>query len=281
MRKSPVAHKVGSYKRNNTNVKSYSRGKGERKQTPTIFNKNKPRVSTPLDTRILDYSERTLPGTNIKFQWDNEGNTKNSTTDVWMSPEKYLSMTPPTHGFSESSFKYFDENYSTGKEEMYAPTLYVRFHDNQVTGHEGRHRAIWAIRKGIKRIPVHVVWKDAKDNYIGKSKPKIGTLKTQGLYEYSRYGDRYGTHSFYSTLDEVEGTLLHHFKLKPKRKQLSEDEELERLTPKERELLVLTKMKMEKKKIGKTCPECFGTNFAHDDEYNQEICLKCGLVISP
>jgi len=281
MRKSPVAHKVGSYKRSNAHVKSYSRGKGIKKQTPFIFSKSKPVPSVPLETRVSDYSEKVLPRTDIKFTWDNEANRENSSTDVWMSPDKYLSMTPPTHGFSDSSFKYFDDNYLTGKEEMYSPTLYVRYYDNQVVGHEGRHRAIWALRRGIKRIPVHVVWKDAKDNYMKKSKPKLGSLKTQGLYEYSRYGDRYGTHSFYSTLDEVEGTPLQHFKAKPKRKQLSDDEELAKLTPKERELLVLTKMKIARKLPSNMCPECLGTNFAEDYDTHQKICLKCGLVQKP
>ena len=41
MRKSPVAHKVGSYKRSNSHVKSYTRGRGIKKQTPSIFNKTK------------------------------------------------------------------------------------------------------------------------------------------------------------------------------------------------------------------------------------------------
>jgi hypothetical protein len=214
LRKSPIAHRVQKYVRNHTIVRSHNRGKGEREQTKAIFDKYKTRSRVTLNHRINDYIAHTLPNTNIKFQWDNVGNTQKSSTDVWMSPKDFLSHVVPTFGISESSIKWFDENYVTGKEIMYSLTLSVRITDNQVTDHEGRHRAIWALRNGIERLPVHVVWYDNRGNMAGKSKAVIPKLISQGFYSKAQYGDRYGTHSFYSALDEYEGLPLVHFQSK-------------------------------------------------------------------
>jgi len=211
LRQSPIAHSVRKHVRNHTIVRSYTRGKGVKEPTKAIFDKYKTRSRVTLNHRINDYTANTLPNTNIKFQWDNLGNSQKSSTDVWMSPQEFLSYAVPTFGVSESSIKWFDENYVTGKETMYSLTLGVRITDNQVTDHEGRHRAIWALRNGIDRIPVHVVWYDRHGDFAGKSKAVIPKLTRQGFYSKEQYGDRYGTHSFYSALDEYEGLPLVHF----------------------------------------------------------------------
>jgi ribosomal protein L40E len=264
-RQHPRQHIVKAHKRLDTVVRSYRRGVPK----PPVAKRHE-YVPSYLDTK--DY----LPGTNIPIHWERMGGPE-TTTKVWMSPEEFLSYTTPpdySTGFSKESLKGLDEAFAKG-EELYSPYLTVRYRDNQVTGHEGRHRAYWAIKHGIKKIPVYIVWDDNTGHFAGKMKTKFGKLKTQGLYEREKLKDRYETHGFYSALDVAEGIPIHMFKIPEKPKKAPKIHKTYMYMGLEDKPRI---MASEKKNTDKICWDCGRQNMAYDYQTKKWVCLSCGAI---
>jgi hypothetical protein len=236
------------------------------------------RIYVPTYLEGQDY----LPGTNIPVHWETMGGPE-TTTKVWMSPEEYLGYTtPPDYGekggFSEESIKSLTEEFTKKGEHMDSPYLTVRYSDNQVTGHEGRHRAYWAILQGIPKIPVYIVWDDNTGHFKGKKKTKFGKLKPQGFYEREKLGPRYQTHGFYSALDVAEGVPIHMFKI-PEKVKPAPSKPLPKIefTPEQRIRLMKLRMRRERRGNG-ICKECADDRLIYDNERKQWVCLSCGAI---
>lgn len=271
MRQKPIRHIVKTHTRQGKPVRSHTRGS----RIP-IFTKKRVYVPDYLDVKD------TLPGTSIPVRWETMGGPQ-TTTKVWMKPEEFLSYTtPPDYGaggFSQSSLKSLTEVLTEKGEEFYSPYLTVRFRDNQVTGHEGRHRAYWAMLQNIPRIPVYIVWDDSTGHFAEKRKTKFGKLKPQGFYEREKLGSRYHTHPFYSALDVAEGVPIPIFpeeppriiqKPKPEPKSPSKINMYSDLTPTQR-------IRLYKLRAKHMCPECGSSQAVRDyAKSGQYVCLSCG-----
>lgn len=79
---------------------------------------------------------------------------------TWMDPERFIELaggfirSDMTDGFVWDEDKFFEEN------EL--PYLYVFFETGQVSGHEGRHRAVAAAQAGIEEFPVVIELMDER-----------------------------------------------------------------------------------------------------------------------
>jgi hypothetical protein len=268
MRQKPRQHTVSQHTREGAVVHSYKRGVIK----PSI---QKKRTYVPIYLEEPEY----LPNTSIKIKWERLGNPA-GTTRVWMTPEEYLSYTPPPSGgkFSPDSLKWLRESYTLKGGEFVTPYLDVRFKDNQVTGHEGRHRAYWAMLQNITKIPVLIVWEDKNYRQLRVKKEKFGKLKPQGLLEIKK-DPYYGTHSFYSALDVAEGTPLHEFPtkelFKPKPKKQPKIHKTYKHMGLEDKARIMASTQ---KKTGKMCWDCGRDNMVYDSDTKKWVCLSCGAI---
>jgi len=96
-----------------------------------------------------------------KIIWRSESYKTWARRLVHMSPTKFLSLCTKPPQWSQSSIKGIQNRIKQGK-AVETPYLDVNIKTGEVTGHEGRHRAIVARRMGIKKIPVHVYFKEYK-----------------------------------------------------------------------------------------------------------------------
>ena len=86
---------------------------------------------------------------------------------VWMSPREFLSKVPHPRGsfpavlnleegFDRGSLELVEKAYRTGRPMEPLLLDYVNFFRGYPS-HEGRHRALVALRLGVERVPVVVV----------------------------------------------------------------------------------------------------------------------------
>jgi hypothetical protein len=80
--------------------------------------------------------------------------------EIKMSPERFLELTPSMEGTPDSS-EYLEQQAKDGK-TIAPPWLDVEWDDQnkiwRATNHEGRHRALAALRMGETSMPVHLLW---------------------------------------------------------------------------------------------------------------------------
>lgn len=156
-RKSPVQHKVKFYKRRDgTKVRPHLRGSGDAPQIKVA------RVRSIKSKSVSD-SPRFVLGTKIPIEWHTF--RRRSQQRVLMHPLDFLKLcTPPRfgetknqpYGFSKHSVKGIDDAIARG-ETLWSLRLDVDVDSRIVGGHEGRHRAFWAWKQGITKIPV-ILW---------------------------------------------------------------------------------------------------------------------------
>jgi len=155
-------------------VRSYSRGKGDKPSSRFVIRK-KVNISQTIKAPVQVYDKKMsprefmdlnkkdkVPTTNIPILW--HYHKPYGQERRWMKPLDFLSFThAPKYGpkeqpyaFSKGSLKGLDKAFSKGK-EMYSLRLDVDIDKMKVVGHEGRHRAYWAYKKGLPYVPV-IVW---------------------------------------------------------------------------------------------------------------------------
>jgi hypothetical protein len=130
---------------------------------------------------------KTLPGTDIPVEW-NETYPHAQQREI-MDPLQYLDLViPPVlgpkeapYGFSQYSVVAIDKAISAG-EPFWSLRLDVDVDERAVTGHEGRHRAYWAWKKGYRSIPV-VVWHE-RDGHPVQATEKVDVLSLMNEVDY-------------------------------------------------------------------------------------------------
>jgi len=93
-----------------------------------------------------------VPSTDIPIDWNDY--KLFAQQRVFMKPLTFLDLCgAPLGGFSQSSIDSIEEGISSGN-DLEALFMDVDIDTKKVTSHEGRHRAFWAWKKGIRCVPV-------------------------------------------------------------------------------------------------------------------------------
>jgi len=85
---------------------------------------------------------------------------------IWMTPDKFLSLTPTLFNPNPASLKYLEKKIKRNI-PIDSLMLWVNIDTNTVISHEGRHRAETAKKLGIKKIPVMVIIYSPKLHHSG------------------------------------------------------------------------------------------------------------------
>jgi len=128
-----------------------------------------------------------VPGTDIRIEWSEYN--RFAQERVFMKPLDFLALCAPPlfgktkehpFGFYEPSVRDIDQAICSG-EPLWALFLDVDISKNMVVGHEGRHRAYWAWKKGLKLVPVMIFHR--RDRGYVEAKPPIDLSKVKSQAE--------------------------------------------------------------------------------------------------
>lgn len=139
--------------------------------------------------KVLVEPTKVLPGTSIEIEWNDS--YPHAQQRMLMDPLQYLDLViPPVlgpkeapFGFSKYSVAGIEKGISRG-ETFWSLRLDVDVDARAVAGHEGRHRAYWAWKRGIDRVPV-VIWHERDRQPVAVTE-KFDVLDLMGETEYKR-----------------------------------------------------------------------------------------------
>jgi len=161
-RKSPSKHIVDPYKRGRFTVDPHIRGKGKLKQKedekPNGTHRKVTVGSKPVEKTVSKSNEiKTMLPPHLE----------DSIQIIHMSPQEYLMLAAPRGFGPHSQYKLDRIQEKIGKgEELLIPSLDIFADSMDVVASDGVGRALWAHKKGIRRIPVMVVHTDNKPNIM-------------------------------------------------------------------------------------------------------------------
>jgi len=118
------------------------------------------------------------------------------------TPPKYGREKNKPYGFSKASLKGIEKAISAG-EPFWSMRLEVDVDEKAVVGHEGRHRAFWAWKKGLTSLPV-IIWPE-RDNRVVSVKTRIDISKIKSEAKHKDFFmDAKGVAIIHETLTDKE-----------------------------------------------------------------------------
>jgi len=163
-RKSPSKHIVEGYGRGKFRVDKHIRGSGKLKlkenEGPKGTTKKVTVGNKVVEQKILKSGEiKTLLPPHLE----------DSIQIIHMSPQEYLELAAPGGFGPQSQYRVdrIQDKISNG-EELIVPSLDIFADSMDVVASNGVDRAVWALQKGIKRIPVMVVHTANKPNIMAQ-----------------------------------------------------------------------------------------------------------------
>lgn len=199
-RRSPVRHIVRKHTRNGKTVKTHFRG-----SRALSWAEHRRRVRLKQKKEKKTY----VPGTKIPIEWNTY--KRDAQQRIYMHPLDFLALaTPPKfgktrsrpYGFSKHSLGGIEKALSAG-EPFWSLRLDVDVDERAVVGHEGRHRAFWAWKKGLTSLPV-VVWHERDGSVINVDKRiDVSKMKSEAKHKGSTFNAK-DVAILYETLTDEE-----------------------------------------------------------------------------